>query len=269
MSFLRTIAVQKQEEVAFLKRRLPLSLLKELPALSGPSWEAMGQQAKREQRVGVIAEFKRSTPSHPGRNPVPLPEEKVSRYIAGGAMAISVLTEGSYFWGSGTDLMRVREKFPQVPVLRKDFLVDPYQIWEARLWGASAVLLIAELISDRLEEMVQEAYQAQVGVLVEVFDETGLKHALDLPGVPIGVNTRNLHDLSLNPKKAQALLKALPEDRFRVYESGIRSVEEGVAAFRAGADALLIGQWLMDHPEPEKAVAALSGPRAQVVGEPV
>jgi indole-3-glycerol phosphate synthase len=206
--------------------------------------------------VAVIAEIKRASPS---RGPIDLDLDAARRahaYLAGGASAISVLTEPTGFLGSLADLESVAAL--GAPTLRKDFVVDPYQVWEARACGAAAVLLIvAALDADQLAGLVDEAGQAGLDALVEVHDEDELDIALAAGARLIGVNARDLRTFSIDRDVFERLRPACPAGTLVVAESGVRDAAD-VGRYRAaGADAVLVGESLVRAPDPSAAVAAL------------
>lgn len=206
--------------------------------------------------VSVIAEIKRASPSKgpiaPGLNA----ETQAIAYRTGGAAGISVLTEPEWFGGSLDDLATVAAL--GVPALRKDFLVDPYQVWEARATGASAVLLIvAALDDDALSSLYAEARRAELDVLVEVHDDAEVARADAVGADLIGVNARDLRTFELDPEAFSRLRGRLPADAVAVAESGISRASDVTRAGRAGADAVLVGEGLVRAADPATAVAAL------------
>ncbi len=206
-------------------------------ALSGPG-------------LSLIAEIKRASPSR-GRFPVEIEPEAVAReYIKGSADAISVLTDEPFFQGSLADMRSVAEVAaaadPAVPVLRKDFIVDRYQIAEARLHGASAVLLIvAALDQSRLEMLMGGAMDYGLDALIEVHDELELEQALAAGASIVGVNNRNLHTFEVDLAVSERLARRIPDDVVRVGESGIFTPEHASRMADAGLDAILVGESLI------------------------
>lgn len=214
--------------------------------------------ALRLDTLAVIAEIKRSSPTKgdiaPGLDAV----AQARAYATGGAAAISVLTEPDKFGGSLDDLSSVSQAV-SIPVLRKDFIVHAVQIWEARVRGAAAVLLIARgLHPDQLAALYAEAGEASLGVLVEVRDHTEIARALALGAPVIGVNNRNLETLVIDPDTAPALMAAIPSDRIAIAESGMARVQDALPAQAAGADALLIGSAISASADPASAVQAFA-----------
>jgi indole-3-glycerol phosphate synthase len=217
--------------------------------------------------VGIIAEVKRASPSKgelaPGIDAV----EQASAYVAGGAAAISVLTEPARFKGSLEDLRRVATL--GVPCLRKDFTVDPYQVWEARAAGAAAVLLIVAALDDAaLAELHAEAESAGLDVLVEVHDDAELARATAVGARIIGVNARDLRTFDVDRDAFARLRPAFPADSLAVAESGIRGPDDVLRAADLGADAVLVGEALVTAPDPRAATAALAtAGRAHLAGD--
>ncbi len=215
-------------------------------------------RALRGEFIRVIAEVKRSSPSKgsiaPGLNAV----EQASAYERGGAAAVSVLTQPTRFGGSLSDLASVA-RASQLPVIRKDFLVDPLQLWEARSAGASAALLIVRALSpDILPRMVDTALEAGLEPLVEIRDLQELERALQANARVIGVNNRNLETLVIDPSTAPRVIRDIPSDRIAVAESGMRNIDDISEARLAGADAILVGSAVSAAARPETSVRELS-----------
>ena len=231
MSYLQEIGAWTQREVARRRETRPFA-----GALHEPG------------RVKVIAEIKRASPSEGPIAPDADAAEVARRYEAGGAAAISVLTSGRDFAGSLLDLARVRQ-VTDLPLLCKDFFIDPYQVVEARAHGADAILVLLALVEDSLAvDLIQAAEDHQMDALVEVHDEAELRRALDLGAPLIGVNARNLGSLQVEPTDQRRLLGAVPQGYVTVAESGIASRADLDAAGQAGASAALVGTALMRDP---------------------
>ena len=232
MSYLQEIGAWTQREVARRRETRPFA-----GALHKPG------------RVQVIAEIKRASPSEGPIAPDADAAEVARRYEAGGAAAISVLTSGRDFAGSLLDLARVRQ-VTDLPLLCKDFFIDPYQVVEARAHGADAILVLLALVEDSLAvDLIQAAEDHQMDALVEVHDEAELRRALDLGAPLIGVNARNLGSLQVEPTDQRRLLGAVPAGYVTVAESGIASRADLDAAGQAGASAALVGTALMRDPD--------------------
>ncbi|WP_395658814.1 indole-3-glycerol phosphate synthase TrpC [Nocardioides sp.] len=207
----------------------------------------------------VIAEVKRRSPSKGALADIPDPADLARRYAAGGAAAISVLTEQRRFGGSLDDLRAVRAAV-DVPVLRKDFIVTSYQVVEARAAGADLVLLIVAALDDAtLRRLHDEARELGLTVLVEVHDEAETERAVDLGAELVGVNARNLKTLQIHDDTFGRLAPLVPEDRVRVAESGIFGPADVKRFVAEGAHAVLVGEALVKDGDPEHAVASMTG----------
>jgi indole-3-glycerol phosphate synthase len=214
--------------------------------------------ALRRSTVAVIAEIKRSSPSKGALAPDLAAGHRARAYEAGGAAALSVLTEPSRFGGSLADLADVAAAV-SIPVLRKDFVVHPVQLWEARAHGAAAVLLIARALPPAsLAALHAEAAEAGLEVLVEVRDGTELARAIAIGATVIGINNRDLESLVIEPATAPALLPAIPAGCIAVAESGFSQPADAGDAIEAGADALLVGSALSLAADPIATVAAFA-----------
>ncbi len=229
---------------AMRQRALALSVPGDLhAALSGPG-------------VALIAEVKRASPSKGDLAPHLDAVDQARAYVDGGAHAISVLTEPDRFKGSLDDLRDVAAL--GTPALRKDFTVDPYQVWEARAHGASGVLLIvAALTDDDLASLHAEAGEAGLTALVEVHDEAELDRAIAVGARVIGVNARDLRTFEVDRDAFARLRPAIPDGVVAVAESGVRGPEDVHRAAALGADAVLVGESLVTAANPEAATRAL------------
>jgi indole-3-glycerol phosphate synthase len=204
--------------------------------------------------VAVIAEVKRSSPSKGALAEIPEPGLLARSYAAGGASAISVLTEERRFSGSLADLDEVRAAV-RTPLLRKDFMVDSYQVTEARAHGADLILLIVAALDDALmRDLHDQARDLGMTALVEVHDAAELERALALDPVLVGVNARNLKTLEVDPRTVTDLLPRVPECVVGVAESGVGGPDDVAAYVRAGAGAVLVGEALVKDGAPEAAI---------------
>ena len=241
----RVVAAQDREPLEALRDRAA-----DVPV--GPSLE----QALSAPGVSVIAEIKRASPSKGDLAPDLQAPVQARAYMDGGAAAVSVLTEPDRFHGSLADLADVAAL--GVPTLRKDFLVDPYQVWEARAAGAAAVLLIVAALDEAtLSQLHDEAARADLDVLVEVHDEAELAAAERVGATIVGVNARDLTTFELDRDAFARLRPQLPDGCLAVAESGVRDPQDVRRAAELGADAVLVGESLVRAPDPEQAVAAL------------
>src|SRR5690242_17893625 len=197
------------------------------------------------QDVAVIAEVKRASPSKGKMASIADPAALACEYEAGGASVISVLTEPRHFGGSLEDLATIRERVA-VPVLRKDFIVSSYQLWEARAHGADLVLLIvAALQQNALVGLIERAESIGLTPLVEAHDEDEVRRAVDAGARVIGVNARNLRTLEVDPTVFARLAPLIPDECVKVAESGITGAHDVIELARCGADAVLVGETLL------------------------
>jgi indole-3-glycerol phosphate synthase len=219
------------------------------------------QQLRKTATTGpaIIAELKKASPSKGTLRDDYRPAAIAKRYEEVGAAAISVLTDEPFFKGSLEDLEQVSQVV-KIPVLRKDFILDPFQILEARAAGADAVLLIVAAHKDSdLKDLVASARRTGLDVLCEVHDPEELRRAVDLGCELIGVNCRDLKTLQVNPRLHEQMVRLMPERALRVAESGIRTPADVERLLKAGYDAFLVGEALMRQPEPAAMLALLLG----------
>src|SRR5437667_2346812 len=220
---------------------------------------ALAGETRGSAVVGVIAEVKRRSPSAGAIREDLDPASHAAAYVAGGAVAISVLTDEPHFGGSLDDLARVARAV-SVPVLRKDFILDELQLFEARLAGASAVLLIVRALSaDRLRALARAARDQALGVLVEIHSEAELEQALTADPTAVGVNSRDLATFAVDLRLAERLLAHVPASLPAIAESGIETRADRERLARAGADLVLVGTSVARTADPEAAVRALCG----------
>lgn len=225
------------------------------PPTRNLAWILRG--SAREEGVAVIAEVKRASPSAGSIAADADPVLQATAYDVGGAAAISVLTEPRHFGGSLDDLRAVRAAVLH-PVLRKDFLVDPSQVLEARAAGADSVLLITSCLDDReLVAMLSAARDLGMEPLVETHSDEDLERALATDAEVVGVNARDLESLQVDVEAALARLRGVPDDRVAVLESGISTRAHVVAAVDAGASAILVGEALMRAADPGATIRHL------------
>ena len=216
-------------------------------------------RAARTANVAVIAEVKRSSPSKGVINSGLDVEQQARAYDDGGAVAISILTEPNRFAGSNEDLVKAAA-VTQLPLLKKDFHVDIAQIYEAKVLGAAAALVIVRAVDpDRLRELIDAWREVGLDLLVEVRDEAELQLALSLGADIIGVNNRNLETLEIDPDTATRVIPQIPQSVVAVAESGVKTVEDVKRLAGAGADAVLVGSELSASLDPETSVRSLTG----------
>jgi len=213
--------------------------------------------ALRQPGVSVIAEFKRRSPSGGDLRPDSSVSEIVRSYAANGAAAVSILTDSQYFGGSDSDLTEARSA-AALPALRKDFVVDPYQIYEARALGADAVLLIVRALSDaELASLLALTAELRMDALVETHSADEVRRALHAGATLIGVNNRDLDTLQTDVSLAPRLRPLVPSSCVFVAESGVSSPSQIAALSEAGADAVLIGESLLRAPDPGRLLGEL------------
>jgi indole-3-glycerol phosphate synthase len=242
-------------ELATRQQETPLDRLKETAARAPSPRDVAAAFAGAE--VAVIAEVKRASPSKGAMAAIADPAALAVDYQAGGARVVSVLTEKRRFGGSLADLAAVREAV-QVPVLRKDFIVSSYQLWEARAYGADLVLLIvAALEQNALVSLVERAQSIGLVPLVEVHTLAELERAIDAGATVIGINARNLATLEVDRSVFAQLVPHIPEGIIKIAESGVRGPHDLLAYAAAGADAVLVGESLVTGKDPRTAVADL------------
>jgi len=245
-----------REDLAVREAATPLADLKERAARV-PGARDCVPRLRVEDAVTVIAEVKRSSPSKGALATITDPAALAAEYEKGGATVISVLTEQRKFNGSLADLDSVRAAV-DIPVLRKDFVVTPYQVWEARAHGADLVLLIvAALEQTVLTSLVERVHSLGMTALVEVHDTEEVMRAVDAGARVIGVNARNLKTLEVDRGTFARVAPSIPADVVKVAESGVRGPHDVMDYARAGADAVLVGEALVTDDAPRQSVADL------------
>lgn len=255
MSVLDSIIEGVREDLALRRKSMAelLAQMSEAPATLDAYQSLLGNGIK------IIAEVKRSSPSKGALSAIVDPAALAEQYQEAGAAVISVLTEGRRFGGSLNDLSAVRERVT-IPILRKDFMVDEYQFYEARAYGADLVLLIvAALSKSQLKDYFDLAGELGMSALVEIHTADELERAMEISPQLIGVNSRNLKTLEVNQESFAQLLPQIPEQITRVAESGISSRREVEFAQSYGANAILVGEALVTSGDPKLAMRALLG----------
>ncbi len=246
-----------QDGVRARKRELPQDELE--ARLSARGEDRPFQEALVRPGLSLIAEFKRRSPSVGDIAPDADIAGQVSAYERGGAAALSVLTDARHFGGSLEDLRAARAA-ATLPIIRKDFIVDPYQLYEAAVNGADAVLLIVRALSDReLAALYAEARALDLDCLVEVHDGDELERALEVDATVIGINNRDLDEQRVDIQTTYELMPDVPAGKTVVAESGITGREELMELDRVGVDAVLIGGALMLAADPEAKTRELTG----------
>ena len=255
MGVLDDIVAGVREDLELRQADVSLDRLKERCQHVDPALDPM--PVFRGPGVSVIAEVKRSSPSRGALATIDDPAALAAEYEAGGAAVISVLTEQRRFSGTLDDLVRVRLAV-DVPVLRKDFVVTPYQLFEARAAGADLVLLIAAALGDaQLISLIERAQSIGLTPLVEAHTDEEVRRSVDAGARLIGVNNRNLQTLEVDPTTFARLAPLIPNGIVRVAESGVRGPHDVIELARAGADVVLVGEALVTGRDPRSGVADL------------
>ncbi|MFY9532394.1 MAG: indole-3-glycerol phosphate synthase TrpC [Candidatus Acidiferrales bacterium] len=252
-NILSRIVEARRAAVAHRQRVLPLVALKIAVEKKAPPARNF-HDALTPAPWNIIAELKKASPSRGLLREEYQPAVLAPLFEQAGAAAISVLTEEDFFQGSLAHLKEARQA-AQIPILRKDFIVDPWQVWEARAAGADSFLLIVAILTDdELNELLVLGRQLGMEPLTEVHTREELARAIEAGASIIGVNNRNLRSLEVRLETSFELVEAIPEDCVAVSESGIRSRDDLERLSRAGFDAFLIGEHLMSHPDPGEAL---------------
>lgn len=254
MTILDKIIERKKEEIAAAKSAISVGQLKDTDFF-GRTTHSLKESIKNKS--GIIAEFKRQSPSKGIINDKVQPLDVVSAYEKFGASGISVLTDKDFFGGSFNDILSVRNQI-NTPVLRKDFMIDEYQFYEAKSIGADVILLIASCLSpNQVLEFTDLAHELNMEVLLEIHTEEELEHynsKIDL----VGINNRNLKDFKVDLQHSVQLKNQLPKEVLSVAESGIYSLEDFIFLKEKGFDGFLMGEYFMKNTDPAKAFEAFT-----------
>jgi len=256
-SFLEKIRRETNARVREAKERTPIETLHERIKKQRPAID-LKKRILSSREPHIIAEVKKRSPSHGvianGVDAVAV----AKAYVEAGAMAISVLTEPNYFGGSLEDLEKIREALPETPLLRKDFILDPYQVVESRAYGADAVLLIHAFVGqDRLRKLYGQALELGMTPLVEVHNDEEFEGALRMGAQVIGVNNRDLNTLKVDLATSRRLARFKPASCLMIAESGIETKEQIAELKGLGYEAFLVGTHLMKNKEPGQALRML------------
>ena len=252
MNILDQIVEHKRKEVEEHKSLYPIELLEQSIYFSTPTF-SLREYVSRKDKSGIIAEIKRRSPSKGVINPHVSIEHISVGYVQAGASALSILTDNHFFGGSNEDLITAR-KFNFCPILRKEFIIDEYQIIEAKAIGADAILLIAAVLSpDEVKKFAIFAHTLGLEVLMEVHNEEEIMNNREAGADLIGVNNRNLKTFELTIDTSKRLSSLIPDEVIKISESGIESPEAIVELKSYGYKGFLIGQTFMQHSHPDKA----------------
>ena len=252
MNILDTIIEYKKIEVAAAKEYITTATLQQSSLYTRPTF-SLKQFLLDETKTGIIAEFKRKSPSKGIINDTADVVEVTAAYTANGASCLSVLTDASFFGGSEDDLRKARVN--NIPILRKDFIIDEYQITEARAMGADVILLIAACLSpERIKQLALFAKSLQLEVLLEIHTEEELQHICDATEI-VGINNRNLKTFTVDINRSIELGKKIPADKIKIAESGINNIDTICTFKNAGFKGFLIGENFMKQPDPTIAFA--------------
>jgi indole-3-glycerol phosphate synthase len=255
MNKLQEICAKRLQDVEILKSQAKPFNFSLAPDVAG----FRNALHESNNKPALIAEVKRASPSQGGIRPNLDPIQLAQTYEAGGASCLSVLTEPHYFQGSDDDFKQVHQSV-KLPLIRKDFVVDQFQVDEARMLGASAILLIVAALSDhQITQLQSRAWELGMDVLVEVHDTEEAKRAVQSGATIIGVNNRNLKDLTIDLSTTELVFPLLPKQVIKVSESGIESHEDIQRVVQAGADAVLIGTAFSREPEPQNKIKSVMG----------
>ncbi|MEM6265612.1 MAG: indole-3-glycerol phosphate synthase TrpC [Bacteroidota bacterium] len=256
MSILQNIIIKKYKEVVARQQVLPIQEL-EASRYFFRECHSLSKRIRQREGAGIIAEFKRASPSKGVINDSAEPATVASGYENGGASGMSVLTDESFFQGSGVDFVEAREAC-NLPLLRKDFILDEYQLLEAKAMGADVVLLIAAALTPfELQRLGGIAHQLGMEVLLEVHNQEELEKSLNPYVDLVGVNNRNLKSFEVSLETSLKLAELIPANLVKVAESGISSAENIRVLSRAGYKGFLIGEYFMKQQDPGNACREL------------
>jgi indole-3-glycerol phosphate synthase len=253
MNLLEEIVLNKKQEVSEARERFPVAKL-EKSKLFGRNPFSLADFILSSDKTGIIAEFKRKSPSKGIINSESTLEEVTTGYFRSGASGLSILTDSKFFGGSNADLKRARE-LNSIPILRKDFIIDEYQIIEAKAMGADAVLLIAAILHHKMtKELARFARSLGLQVLLEVHEPAEIEYLNEFVNI-IGVNNRDLKTFHVDTERSVELACAIPSGFIKISESGINSAFIVKKLRSCGYQGFLIGESFMRSPEPAKAFA--------------
>ncbi len=248
MNILDKIVAKKQEEVSLRKSLTPIKKLEQSVHFEAPT-VSLESYLRRVDKSGIIAEFKRRSPSKPTINLYADVENVSIGYMQSGASALSILTDESFFGGRDTDLQTAR-KFNYCPILRKDFIIDEYQIIEAKSIGADAILLIASILTkNQIQQLYSAAHALNLEVLLEIHHESELEKIENNYNI-LGINNRNLDTFETDYRHSLQMIEKLPKGVCKISESGLHQIEHLLELKQAGYHGFLIGERFMKSADP-------------------
>ena len=257
MNILDKIVAQKRIEVAAAKAGKKQPEFEKDPLFSRPGL-SLAAALRSTPTPGIIAEFKRQSPSKGIINDQVKPEDVTAGYTAAGAKCLSVLTDTPFFGGTFEDFAKARAANPTTPMLRKDFMVDEYQLFEAKSMGADVILLIAACLNPaEVRSLAQKAHELDMEVLLEVHDSEELSQSLCDEVDMVGVNNRNLKTFTTTIETSLELVEQIPDSFVRISESGLKDAGTIIQLFQKGYQGFLIGETFMKTPDPAAALADL------------
>ena len=256
MTILDKIIESKRIEIAHQKGMVDIHTLQKISDFNRDC-NSLKSSLLREKSSGIIAEFKQKSPSKGAINPTAKVEEVTKAYVAAGAAGLSVLTESKFFGGSQSNLVKAREINPEIPILRKDFMIDPYQLTEAKAYGADVILLIAACLDKKqAEQLAKEAKNLGMEVLMEVHNAEELEKLNDFVDI-VGVNNRDLKSFNVNVETSVKLAKLIPDRFVKISESGLTGAETIHYLRENGFKGFLIGETFMKTENPGEACRKL------------
>ena len=250
-NILEKIFNHKLKEIDERKKTSSAKMLEEKPLFSRQT-RSLSQAIRRKDQSGIVAEFKNRSPSMGTINENANVKKVSQGYLTAGASALSILTDENFFGGS-LNKLEIARKNNDCPILQKDFIMDPYQIQEAKAYGADAILLIAAMLSkDKVRELSSYAGSLGLETLLEIHQEEELDRITDQIDL-VGINNRNLKNFSVNQKNSVDLVNSIPYGFVKIAESGIESAKQAFNLLNSGFDGLLIGSQFMKHTDPAEA----------------
>jgi indole-3-glycerol phosphate synthase len=247
MNILDKIVAYKREEVEQAKKQKPIAELEQLPLFDEPSF-SLKRFLLDEKKTGIIAEFKRQSPSKGVINDSCKVSQVTRTYAGNGASGLSILTDSPSFGGSIDDMITAR--FNDVPILRKEFIIDEYQIVESKAYGADVILLIAAILTpQQVHDFTMKAHELGLEVILEIHDDSELGHIQERTDI-VGVNNRNLKTFEVDLEQSVRLSHHIPAGKIKIAESGIHSVKDVLYLKNNGFDGFLIGENFMKEKDP-------------------